>query len=186
MMTKKQAVLATIPSDSHSWNLVFMQLFLEEQGFEVLNLGSCTSFDKITEACLEHEPCLTLISTLNGLGCEEGKKLSNLINDLPFRRHTKLVIGGNLGIDQKKQADHAADLMESGFDAAFYGPDSLQSFLEFVDEFLFTEAAEEIATIYKPVKYDEHRKRIPSRPWPAIPRNGYRAVRKCLTEISSS
>lgn len=34
-------VLSTIPSDSHTWNLLFLQLLLEEHGCEVTNLGAC-------------------------------------------------------------------------------------------------------------------------------------------------
>ena len=65
-MTKDKVLLTTIPSDSHGWNLVFMQMFLQERGWPVLNLGTCVPFDMVLERCGEEEIGLVVVSTING------------------------------------------------------------------------------------------------------------------------
>ncbi|MGQ4416103.1 methylaspartate mutase, partial [Streptomyces sp. SAS_269] len=32
-------VVSSLASDAHTWNLVFLQLLIEESGFDVVNLG---------------------------------------------------------------------------------------------------------------------------------------------------
>ena len=36
----KTILIGGTPSDAHTWNLVFLQLWLQERGYDVVNLGS--------------------------------------------------------------------------------------------------------------------------------------------------
>jgi methylaspartate mutase sigma subunit len=128
----KSALLATIPSDSHSWNLVFMQMFLKEQGFQVLNLGICVPMEDVLRACQEHRPELVVISTVNGHGYLEGVELARRFDRLDIRRDFKLVIGGKLGIRQSRERLRASELLSAGYDGVFHGSGALRSFLDFL------------------------------------------------------
>lgn len=44
-------LVSSVSSDSHTWNLVFLQLLLEEMGHEVTNIGSCVPDDLLIEEC---------------------------------------------------------------------------------------------------------------------------------------
>jgi methylaspartate mutase sigma subunit len=126
----RTAVLTTIPSDSHSWNLVFLQMFLEEQGFQVVNLGICAPLDLLVEAVDEHTPDLVVVSTVNGHGYIQGIEIAQKIAPLARHDRFKLVIGGKLGTDTSDLPQQAAKLVEAGFDDVFYGPQALSQFAD--------------------------------------------------------
>ncbi len=112
-------IVATVASDSHTWNLVFLQLFLEELGYEVVNLGPCGPDDLLVEECRARRPDLLVISSVNGHGHQEGLRL---IREL--RAHRELVdlpvtIGGKLGVAGAENAAHLEELMAAGFDMVF-------------------------------------------------------------------
>jgi methylaspartate mutase sigma subunit len=129
---KISAVLTTIPSDSHCWNLVFMQMFMEENGIAVENLGICVPFDEVVARCRAGEPDLVVVSTVNGHGYLEGSELANRLAALPDRDRFGLVIGGKLGIDSSQDAAHAAALRQAGYDAVFHGHDALVDFKDYL------------------------------------------------------
>lgn len=127
------SVLTTIPSDSHSWNLVFMQMFLEELGFDVVNLGICAPYEMVLSECRRVEPELLVVSTVNGHGYMEGAELARQIESLPNRAAMKVVIGGKLGTDERDLGSQATALDASGYDGVFYGHDALSLFSEFLN-----------------------------------------------------
>ena len=113
------AVLSTIPSDSHTWNLVYLHLLLEEHGFRVVNLGACTPIDELVAAHLRHAPDLVVVSTVNGHGAVEGEELIRRL-----RRHdhtTPVVIGGNLGVAGAADERHVPALRAAGYTGVFVG-----------------------------------------------------------------
>lgn len=75
----RHAVLTTIASDSHTWNLLFLQLLLEEQGWEVTNLGACVPVDVLIEEATARPPGLIVVSTVNGHGAEEAPGLARAV-----------------------------------------------------------------------------------------------------------
>lgn len=116
----KRVVVTGIPSDSHTWNLVFLQLLLEEHGCVVTNLGSCVPIQLVVDTCRDERPDALIVSTVNGHGHIEGRELLEAI-----RRHEELswmtaVIGGKLGTlgPQNRQFEHG--LLEAGYDAVFH------------------------------------------------------------------
>jgi methylaspartate mutase sigma subunit len=129
---KISAVLTTIPSDAHGWNLVFMQMFMEENGIAVENLGTCVAFEEVVARCRAGAPDLIVVSTVNGHGYLEGCELANRLAALPHRDRFSLVIGGKLGIDSSQDVAHAAALRQAGYDAVFHGPDALADFKDYL------------------------------------------------------
>ena len=51
-----EAVLSSTSSDSHMWNLIFIQLVLEEHGYRVTNLGACVPVDVLADQCAAQPP----------------------------------------------------------------------------------------------------------------------------------
>lgn len=131
----KKAIIATIPSDCHSWNLLYMECFLKEQGFSVVNLGVCTPIDLLVETCNKENPNLVVISTINGHGCIEGIELIQRLQPMKEQRQMPVVIGGNLCTTPQDIARHATALQLAGFDRVYFGDDSITEFQAFLETF---------------------------------------------------
>lgn len=129
---KISALLTTIPSDSHGWNLVFMRMFLEELGVTVENLGTCVPFADVVARCGEGGWSLVVVSTVNGHGHLEGCDLARRLGTLAGRGRFRLVIGGKLGVDAAQSAAYEEELRRAGYDAVFQGPAALDDFKEYV------------------------------------------------------
>ena len=114
---KPTALLATIASDSHSWNLVFMEILLTENGFDVINLGPCTPIKLIAEKIEAFSFDLLVVSTVNGHGTIEA---SNIFKALDATTAPPAIIGGKL--DTQSSTTPCAvrlKLLECGFDEVF-------------------------------------------------------------------
>ncbi|MEU0303895.1 cobalamin-dependent protein [Streptomyces sp. NPDC006175] len=114
-----RVVVSGLSSDAHLWNLVHLQLFLEDRGHEVANLGNTTPDATIVEACRTGRPDLLVISTVNGHGRTDGLRLIRTLRAVPSLAHLPAVIGGKLGIDGRDHADADARLRAAGYDAVF-------------------------------------------------------------------
>ncbi|MFB6456892.1 cobalamin B12-binding domain-containing protein [Chitinophaga sp. Hz27] len=125
---KPIALLTTIPSDSHQWNLVFIRLLLEENGFEVINLGPSVPYDLLTEACIKHQPDMLIVSTINGHGYIEGKELVKRVRELDCMREKPVFIGGKLSTDVSMSYLYAVELESAGFTKAYCNDEDLQDF----------------------------------------------------------
>jgi len=129
----KRVLLSSVSSDSHTWNLVFIQLLLEHQGHQVINLGACTPYEEILEACRLHRPDLLVISTVNGHGNIDGERLISHLRRDPDLANLPTVIGGQLGVRGiEGQAAMTSRLLAAGFDAVF-NANTLPMFLDFVE-----------------------------------------------------
>jgi methylaspartate mutase sigma subunit len=128
-----RALLTSLPSDSHTWNLCYLQLLLEDHGVEVVNLGSCVTFDLITEALGEVAPDLLVVSSVNGHGAIEGREL---IGHLVARQEAEtapVIIGGKLTLDPGTQEVAARDLLRLGYSEVFTGDEAVPRFLHYLD-----------------------------------------------------
>ncbi|MEV6731322.1 cobalamin-dependent protein [Streptomyces sp. NPDC051364] len=125
-------VVTGLPSDAHTWNLVFIQLLLEDLGHEVINLGSCVPHDEIVESCVKHQPDLLVVSSVNGHGFNDAKPLIAGLRSRPELDALPAVIGGKLGVSGDRQEEQARDLMAAGFNAVFQEGVELASFEAFV------------------------------------------------------
>lgn len=125
-------LLSSVSSDSHTWNLVFLQLFLEFKGHEVRNLGGCTPDSEILSACEEMAPDLLVISSVNGHGNIDGERLIRKLRQNDFLVDLPVAIGGKLGIHGADNTQHIDRLLNVGFTAVFEASSSIGLFEDFV------------------------------------------------------
>jgi methylmalonyl-CoA mutase cobalamin-binding subunit len=130
---KKFTVLvSSVASDSHTWNLVYLQLLLEELGHHVVNIGACVPDDLLISSCRAHQPDLVVISSVNGHGHHDGARVIGALRSEPDLVGVPVVIGGKLGIGGVANARHTDDLLRAGFDAVFDDSAGIGPFREYV------------------------------------------------------
>ncbi len=112
-------VVTSVASDSHTWNLVYLQLVLEELGHQVVNLGACVPDELLVTECLRIRPALVVVSTVNGHGFHDGLRLISRIRDCADLAETPVVIGGKLGIAGPGGREGREQLRAAGFDVVF-------------------------------------------------------------------
>jgi len=132
---KQRTVLSTLPSDSHSWNLVYLQLLLEELGHEVINAGTCVPIDVLIQKCHQYKPNNLVISSVNGHGHLDGVSLMRAIRKYPMLKDIRVVIGGKLGTEGCDSKSYAEKLLKEGFDAVF-SEKEIPEFMELMTESL--------------------------------------------------
>jgi len=128
----RQVVLASVSSDAHTWNLIFMQLLLEETGYQVTNLGACTPDDLVVGECLRRPGAVLVLSTVNGHGYTDGARLIARVRREPSLRDMPAVIGGKLGIDGTAVESRIRTLIDAGFDAVFPETAPLPPFVDWM------------------------------------------------------
>lgn len=114
-------LLSTTSSDSHTWNMVFLQLLLEEAGHRVINLGPCVPDALLVKSAQLHRPDAIVITTVNGHGRTDGARVIRALREQPATRGIPVMIGGQLGIDGPSSDEQVRGLLDAGFDAVF-GP----------------------------------------------------------------
>jgi methylmalonyl-CoA mutase cobalamin-binding subunit len=129
----KRAVIATVPSDSHMWNLVYIELVLKENGWEVNNLGACTPAELVVEACLAERPDMLVVSSVNGHGHIGGRKLIGQIRNQPDLDYLPVVIGGKLGTLGANNSVFVEPLKSAGYSAVFMEAEGLEDFGRFIE-----------------------------------------------------
>ncbi len=130
---KPLVLLSSVSSDSHTWNLVFLQLLLEETGHDVVNLGACVPDELLLSECLAHRPDAVVISTINGHGHVDGRRLIARLRADERLSGLPVVIGGKLGIGGSRDAGLAAELTDAGFDAVFADSADVRGFVDYID-----------------------------------------------------
>jgi methylaspartate mutase sigma subunit len=125
-------VVTNVASDSHTWNLVYLQLVLEELGHRVRNLGACVPDDVLVSECLRQRPDLVVVSTVNGHGFVDGTRVIGKLRGHPELAAVPAVIGGKLGITGTGGRDRNAALRAAGFDAVFEDGTAGAAFTAFV------------------------------------------------------
>ena len=118
-------------SDSHTWNLIFLQLLLEERGHRVTNLGPCVPEELLVAECRANPPDLVVVSSVNGHGCADGLRAASRVRALADLAAIPMVIGGRLGVDARRDPGRVGRLLAAGYDAVFDGGD-----LDVFDRFL--------------------------------------------------
>lgn len=125
-------LISSIPSDSHTWNLVYVQMLLQELGHETINLGQCVPIEDLIKSAHYHHPDLILISTVNGHGHIDGAEIIKRIKSCDLLRNIKVVIGGKIGIKGNDNIVYKNKLKQSGYDEVFCGVHSIAEFLKFI------------------------------------------------------
>jgi methylaspartate mutase sigma subunit len=126
-------VVGTTVSDSHTWNLIFLQLLLEEWGHRVTNLGPCVPEEMLISRSAAIEPDLIVISTVNGHGFQDGRRLIDALRAHPRLSSVPTVIGGLLGIGQDDEQRAIAELLAAGYSAVFHNESELRRFRSVID-----------------------------------------------------
>lgn len=121
-------VVTSLSSDAHTWNLVYLQLLLEELGCQVTNLGGCTPDKVILRECLTRRPDLVVVSSLNGHGCRDGMRVIEAIRTSPDLVGLPVVIGGKLDVSGG-DGGNAERLLRAGFDAVFEGTGAFRTYV---------------------------------------------------------
>ncbi|MFI2645687.1 cobalamin B12-binding domain-containing protein [Streptomyces sp. NPDC018610] len=115
---RQTVVVTSMASDSHTWNLVYLQLLLEELGHDVVNLGPCVPDDLLVARCAATGPAFVVVSSVNGHGHQDGLRVIRKLRAHPALLTTPVVIGGKLGVDGRSAA-RAHALRAAGFDEVF-------------------------------------------------------------------
>ncbi|WIX92956.1 methylmalonyl-CoA mutase [Amycolatopsis sp. DG1A-15b] len=118
------ALLTTTISDAHTWNLVFLQRWLEESGLAVRNLGPCPPVGLVIAEATNVVPDLIVVSTVNGHGVNDGLQLIRALRAVPSLRAIRVVIGGKLGIGLGGRR-YRERLLSEGFSAVLDGEDGM-------------------------------------------------------------
>lgn len=126
-------VLSSIVSDAHTWNLVYMQLLIEELGHEVINLGNCVPLGLLLESMVSYRPDLLVISTINGHGHIEAVEAAQAIKKTPHLSSTRMVIGGKLGTRGEDNKRYSQKLIEAGFEAVFMDDQPIGDFTKYLE-----------------------------------------------------
>ncbi|MER6770705.1 cobalamin-dependent protein [Streptomyces bacillaris] len=129
----RRVLVSSVSSDSHTWNLVFLQLLLEEMGHEVTNIGSCVPDELLIEECRRVRPDLVVISSVNGHGALDGSRAVRRLRAQPDLRDLPVVIGGKLGVRGADADSYGPELLAAGFDAVFEDGAGIAEFRRYVD-----------------------------------------------------
>lgn len=126
-------VVSSLASDAHTWNLVYLQLLIEECGYEVVNLGPCVPDELLVAECAALRPEMVVISSVNGHGHQDGLRAIRALRAHGPLVRTPVVIGGKLGTEGPEGAGRVRELTDAGFDAVFEdGQDPITAFRGFL------------------------------------------------------
>ncbi|MFE5734568.1 MULTISPECIES: cobalamin B12-binding domain-containing protein [unclassified Streptomyces] len=129
-----RVLVSSVSSDSHTWNLVFLQLLLEEMGHEVTNIGSCVPDELLIEECRRVRPDLVVISSVNGHGALDGARAVRRLRGEPDLRDLRVVIGGKLGVTGSEAGTYGPGLLAAGFDAVFEDAAGVNDFRDYLEQ----------------------------------------------------
>ena len=152
-----RVVLSSVSSDSHTWNLVFIQLLLEEMGHEVINLGACTPDDLIMHECVRFRPDVLVISSVNGHGHIDGERLMLRLRAADALRDLPAIIGGKLGVHGAANVSHTGPLLDAGFNAVFEASAGTDAFERYVRQLSFAASADPLFNATLAGAHDEIR-----------------------------
>jgi methylaspartate mutase sigma subunit len=130
---RQVAMVSGLSSDAHTWNLVFLELLLDELGYDVVNLGACVPDTLLVRECLDRTPDVLVLSGVNGHGYLDGARVARRLRDQPKLARLPIAIGGKLGVSGALDPGQRAALLAAGCDAVFEAhADPIASFHQFL------------------------------------------------------
>jgi methylaspartate mutase sigma subunit len=130
---KLRIIVTGTSSDAHTWNLVFLQLLLDELGHDVVNLGPCVPDAMVVERCAELHADALVVSSVNGHGAIDALSLIRELRSEPSMAQLPVVIGGKLGTRRTGGEEVCRALVEAGFNGVFEEALSVSPFTSFVE-----------------------------------------------------
>jgi methylaspartate mutase sigma subunit len=134
--TSLSILVTSVASDSHTWNLVYLQLALEELGHQVVNLGACVPDELLITECLRSRPDIVVVSTVNGHGFIDGMRLIGCLRACEELASMLVVIGGKLGISGPSGRRNRDQLLAAGFDAVFEETEGITALRAFAERLM--------------------------------------------------
>jgi methylaspartate mutase sigma subunit len=151
MRTLKTAQLAclltTIPSDSHTWNLVYLELLLKELDLHTVNLGSCVPADMVIDAVVKRKPDFVVFSTLNGHGISQIPSVLSEMRRALGADMPPVVVGGELSTDEAPSAALQRAMLAGGVDAVFLGECAIRDFRQWLENFKLSRSPAALAIV---------------------------------------
>jgi methylaspartate mutase sigma subunit len=114
-----KVLLAGTSSDAHTWNLVYMQMLIEEFGHDVRNLGCCVPDELLLGEAVRMAPGLIVMSTVNGHGFIDGSRAVRHLRESAALREVPIVIGGKLGVAGGGREEGVQTMLDAGFTAVY-------------------------------------------------------------------
>ncbi|WP_018681302.1 cobalamin B12-binding domain-containing protein [Actinokineospora enzanensis] len=124
-------IVSSMASDSHTWNLVYLELLVGELGFDVVNLGACAPDELLEYECLSRRPVMLVLSSVNGHGYQDGLRVIQRLRGCRPLRRMPVVLGGKLGTGGALTQEQTGQLLLAGFDAVFDDQQGSGSFRRF-------------------------------------------------------
>lgn len=117
-------ILGVTESDAHVVANQLIAHYLRDNGYEVLNLGACTSVEEFADACTQHPRVLAVvIGTANGHAFEDLRALRKAKDQLAIP--CPVILGGNLWVGLDKPVDIEPRLRALGVDRILEHPRDL-------------------------------------------------------------
>lgn len=132
MVNSLNVILTGTPSDSHTWNLIFMELFLQENECRVFNLGSCVPIHKIHQTIKEESPDLVVVSSINGHLFQDSVEIMSSFSKNPLKFLPLLIVGGKMGISVQASSFQKKKLIKLGYNEVFIEKNALLRFKKYL------------------------------------------------------
>ena len=133
-------LITTIPSDSHTWNLMYMRLLVAEHGAAVDCLGGCVPYTHTADQVVAQKPDLVIVSTVNGHGSQQGGELLHIARDRLGASTPPFVIGGQIAVETARYPVAAEALIRAGYERVFYRESAIPAFNRFMCDFVASHA----------------------------------------------
>ncbi|MFD3540134.1 cobalamin-dependent protein [Streptomyces sp. NPDC058662] len=125
----RTVILGVAASDSHAVANHLISYSLRGLGFDVVNLGTCTSVEEFAQACEEHPHAeAVVIGSLNGHVHEDLRGLDRAKQS--GRITCPVVVGGNLSVGSHKDSSSHDRLYAAGVDHILSEPAELPALLD--------------------------------------------------------
>ncbi len=89
-----KVVIGTVQGDLHDIGKNLLKIFLEADGFEVIDLGNDTPKEKFVEIVRKEKPLIVGMSALTTFTMQEMEKIIEALKEAGFRNQVKIIIGG--------------------------------------------------------------------------------------------
>lgn len=127
-MHKDTVLIAMTESDAHVVAIRLLQVFLEENGYQVINLGACVPLTEVVETASKLKPICIVLGAQNGHALDDIAPLLPLMQKRAFS--CPVLLGGNVSIGSKKSNDSIEKLKTAGVTEIFSSFEDLLDFIE--------------------------------------------------------